>query len=70
MPNAVIRPPTKLWVVIVSCILAWYSSDAVYPTSYVAGSGSMHMGVFLVFMVIFKVAIEFSIDRWNKKKKG
>jgi hypothetical protein len=69
MPNAVIRPPAKLWVVIVSCILGWFFAYAVHPTPNVAGGGGVHMGVFLVLTVVFKATIEFFVDRVNKKRK-
>ena len=63
------RPPTKIWVVIVACILGWIFADVVYPTPNVAGGGGVHMVVFIVLTVIFKATIEFVIERLKKRKK-
>jgi hypothetical protein len=65
------RPPPwwKSWVLLLSVILAGIVVNLCLKTPNVTGGGAGMMIGILVLAIIFKVAIEFALTKWLKRRE-
>jgi hypothetical protein len=57
-------------VLLVSVILAAIVASLLFETPNVVGGGAAKMVTTIVLMVAFKVALEFVLTRWQKRKES
>ena len=61
---------SKSGLLLVSLLLGFATAHALFETPNVAGGGEAKMIVGLVFMIVWKVAIEFCLSRWQKRREN
>ena len=60
---------SKTGVLFVSLLLGFATAHAIFETPNVVGGGEAKMVAGLVLMIVWKVAIEFFLSRWQKRRE-